>query len=113
MGTGNASVLVSVNSSVAFAVYMGTSSVDNTYLVDIDPAPTAHVLADSSEAYQFNATTPWALYEEVWYVAAGLDRTETYTVTLTNKRSLLMLDRVMFCDAIAMHRAPSFSASVS
>ncbi|TFY61735.1 hypothetical protein EVJ58_g4321 [Rhodofomes roseus] len=50
-GTGNASVLVSVNLSVAFAVYMGTSSVDNTYLVDIDPAPTAHVLADSSEAY--------------------------------------------------------------
>jgi len=108
---GGASVSFDIASSVGFAVYGGNSPGDGVYLVDVDP-PVSHS-PNTSGVYQFNATTPWDVYEELSYFATGLDRNKTYTVTVTNNGSLLTLDHVVLFDAIPPASSSSAMASAS
>ncbi|KAH9838010.1 uncharacterized protein C8Q71DRAFT_572658 [Rhodofomes roseus] len=95
------SVTFVVNSSVTFAVYGANDPSQGTYLVDIDPPVPNN--PNTSTAYQLNATAPWVVIEEIRYVATGLNRTQNYSVTLTNAESgrEFNVGRVILFDAIS------------
>ena len=76
-------VTFSVNSSVAFAVYGANDPYQGTFVVDIDP-PLPY---NASASATYNASSPWTMIEEIKYLAAGLNDTETYTVNISNVES--------------------------
>ena len=73
-------VTFEVNSSVAFAMYGVNGPLQGAFLVDINPPLPFNASAPAT----FNASSPWVMIEEIKYLVAGLNDTETYTVNFSN-----------------------------
>ena len=96
-----------VNSSVGFALY-GANDIDQgNFIVDIDPA--VPNIPNSSTTYQFNAMTPWMATNQLRYLATGLDRTQYYTVRVTNAEAgkQFNMGEVVLFDAV-----PAYALSI-
>ncbi|ESK94464.1 hypothetical protein Moror_8122 [Moniliophthora roreri MCA 2997] len=79
--TNNAGSTINFRASGMSAVFItGTVNYDHG-LYSINLSPSAGV---SSSTRTFNATSKWFAYDQLIYWESGLDRTQTYTISLTN-----------------------------
>ncbi|KZT07460.1 uncharacterized protein LAESUDRAFT_651201 [Laetiporus sulphureus 93-53] len=94
-GTPGAWVSFNVSTAVAVAIYGSLRYDQGGYSVNIDPAPPLW----SNTTFQLNATLPWLVRNELKFLATGLDRTQNYTINLTNREAGLNVAQVVLYDA--------------
>ncbi|KZT07455.1 uncharacterized protein LAESUDRAFT_772770 [Laetiporus sulphureus 93-53] len=108
----SASLTFLLNSTVGFAI-LGSCDYDHgAYNVTLDPPPPDGFVG----SMQYNASSHWIALNEIKYLATGMDRTQNYTVTVTNmQKAVFDLAQVMLFDAVppyvnSVHSQPRSNA---
>ncbi|KAF9809123.1 hypothetical protein IEO21_07558 [Rhodonia placenta] len=104
-----ASIFFQVNSSVAFELYGVIGSEHGAYSVALDPpAPNTGI----GVVTEYNASYPVTTTGSVLYIATGLNRLQTYNVTITNlDAAKLSLESVVIYDSSVTSTSSSIASA--
>jgi hypothetical protein len=86
----------SLNSVVAFSVLGSVNYNHGTFSVTLSPPP----VPAYPQTNQYNGSSHWVALDQILYLATGLDRTQSYVVTVVDDTANFMdISKVVVYDA--------------